>query len=450
MNVMNATNVLNSNAMSDPTSAAHSLPTAISTLRRSPAAVRALPSLSLPSLPSLPLPLMKLSPLGSLLGAVLIALALLLAASRADAQEGRDGRVMRDEGIRYIKLAGTYRQAQNYELALKYANKGLQMVENQGSLYWQAAGYEALGLIHRDMGDRRTALDNLYRASDIYGRIIKQRDGSPSAVSMLIQDIEQSPEVSNASLTALRDENNRSQELNRQLNDRLSALDSRIRQLDNKSAASAAANRREPAPLYRDDNPSNVRPQGAFAQYGTDKKPLPSAPPAARTAVDTAKPQPRLPVVSIKIGAGTGFGLNVTTPTVSYLLASLSIDIFLSDQFSVGVLGAYLFNLGNTTPTYQLADLRLAFHPLRTNVADLYIGLAGGVHWPSRALQWHAGVLLGAQYNFAPAIGMFVEGTVGAANNVYQVPSATEATGFRNVGVIGLGGHARIGLAFNF
>jgi tetratricopeptide (TPR) repeat protein len=384
----------------------------------------------------------------SLVGAFLVALALLLAASRADAQEGR---VMRDEGIRYIKLAGTYREAQNYDLALKYANKGLQMVANQGSQYWQAAGYEALGLIYRDMGDKRTALDNLYRASDIYGRIIKQRDGSPNAVSMLIQDVEQSPEVNDASMTALRDENQRSQELNRQLNERMNSLDSRIRQIDGKgtNANTTAASRREAAPLYRDDTPSNVRPQGSVAQFGVDKKPRPQ-PPAARVATDTAKTVERLPVVSIKLGAGTGYGINATTLTLSYVLASVSIDIFLSDQFSVGVLGAYLFNLNTVpppTPTYQLVDLRLAYHPFRTNAADVYLGVAGGVHWPSPALQWHAGLLVGWQVNFAPAVGFFVEGTLGAVNNVYRVPAET---GFSTRGVIGIGGHARLGLAFNF
>jgi tetratricopeptide (TPR) repeat protein len=425
----------------------------------------------------------------TLAAALLLALGLLLVAARADAQEGR---VMRDEGIRYLKLAGTYRQAQNYELALRFANRGLQMVTNQGSQYWEAAGYETLGLIYRDMGDRTTALNYLQRASTIYNRIIRQKDGSNAAIDMLIDDLLQteSPDVNTE---ALRSELKRNQEINRQLNDRITNLDNRIRQLDDKARAGSGA----PDALRRDpsqQDPTASRPQGQYAPYGTDKKPVP--PKQQVVAADTAKSkQPELAKLVLQLGAGVGFGLNTAaispsttfasttgtttlTPTsqLSGLMVSLSADYFLTPNLSVGLIGAYNFPLlnavapttarfdslrvGNTNTlarvdttaltrtgisSYQLVGLRIAYHIVRDRTFDFYAGLSGGVVWPSSQLQWQAGLLLGAQVNFTPLLGVFIDGVVGAAsNNTYRLDGTFSSS------VLGLGAYGRAGIALSF
>lgn len=427
----------------------------------------------------------------TLVVAAVAALALLLAASRADAQEGRP---LRDEGIRYLKLAGTYREARDYDMALKSATKGLQMVTNLGSRYWEAAGYETLGLIYRDMGDKRTALEYLQRASGIYSTIIRQKDGSQIAVNALIDDLQQSPDVNN---DALRNEYQRNQEINRQLNSRLSTLDSRIRQIELPAARGGGGS--SSVPMVNGSVINTNKPQGEYAPYGVDKKPIPTGP--ARVARDTAK-SPTLPVLVLQLGAGVGFGLNTaaispvstfssttaTNPlnpssTLSGVLLSLSADYFISQNFSIGLIGGYNFSLLNpnvnngvrydslrtTVRTtagrdsafvsridtsaqtrtgigrYQFVGLRLAYHIVRNPSFDFYAGLSGGVVWPSPNLQWQGGLLLGVQYNFTSLLGVFADGVVGAANNTtYRLDGASGGS------AIGLGGYARLGLSFSF
>jgi tetratricopeptide (TPR) repeat protein len=424
----------------------------------------------------------------TLLVAAVAALVLLLAASRADAQEGRP---LRDEGIRYLKLAGTYREARDYDMALRYAIKGLQMVNSYGSPYWEAAGYETIGLIYRDMGDKRTALEYLQRASTMYSTIIRQKDGSQVAVNSLIDDLQQSPDVN---MNALQSEYQRNQEINRQLNDRMSRLDSRIRQLEPPASRGGAS-----VPMVNGNTINTDKPQGEYAPYGPDKKPLPAVP--ARVARDTAK-TPTLPVLVLQLGAGVGFGLNTagispvstfsstsaTSPlnpasTLSGILLTLSADYFITQNFSIGLIGGYNFSVLNPTSAngfrydslrttvrsstggdsevvsridtsaqtrtgigrYQFVGLRLAYHLVRTPSFDFYAGLSGGVVWPSSALQWQAGVLLGVQYNFTPLLGVFVDGVVGAANNdTYRLNGTSSGS------ALGLGGYGRLGLSFSF
>ncbi len=381
----------------------------------------------------------------SLLAISLLAAILLLAWSEpAQAQEGRS---MRDEGIRYIKLAGTYREAQNYDLALKYATKGLQMVTNLGSQYWEAASYETLGLIYRDMGDRQSALSYLRRSSDIFNRIIRQKDGSAAAVNMLIDDIEQGADRNEL----LRNELQQKQELNRQLNDRVASLEERIRQLE---ASRASAAQREAAAQREDFNalPEN-KPQEQFAPYSVDKKRQPAPPPPPPTLV-------------LQLGAGMRYNLNSTVanpgPFKFPPMLILSADYFVTPALSVGVVGGIDLlttpvtestTASVTTPTAtqpltdpvrtQFVGIRAAYHPLRTQELDVYTGISGAVVWPTRGFNWMAGVLLGVQYNFTPVVGVFLDGTLGAASNYNDAPlNATQ--------VLGFGAHARLGLSFSF
>jgi tetratricopeptide (TPR) repeat protein len=375
--------------------------------------------------------------------------------------KAQEGRLMRDEGIRYIKLAGTYREAQNYDLALKYANKGLQMVTNLGSQYWEAAGYEALGLIYRDMGDRQSALSYLRRSSDIFNRIIRQKDGSAAAVNMLIDDIEQGADRNEL----LRNELQQKQELNRQLNDRVAALEERIRQLETSRGIAA---QREAEAQREDFNalPEN-KPQEQFAPYAVDKKRQPAPPPPPRRVTETTiVPPPPLPTLVLQLGAGMRYNLNSTVanpgPFKFPPMLILSADYFLMPALSVGIVGgidlltttaAESTTASMTTPSTtqpltdpvrtQFVGIRAAYHPLRTRELDVYTGISGAVVWPTRGFNWMAGVLLGVQYNFTPVVGVFLDGTLGAASNYND--ATTNATQ-----ILGFGAHARLGLSFSF
>jgi tetratricopeptide (TPR) repeat protein len=165
----------------------------------------------------------------------------------------------RDLGIRYLKLGNTYRETRNYDLAQLYVKKGLDLVRNRGSRYWEAAGYEYLGLIYRDMGERDLALEYLRVAQSIFASILNPRDGTGSddALKLVIADIERGadrlpvrsmppapgPDMTNAlpPMTAmppnpeydrLRSENARLQDVNRQLSNRIADLEDRIRRLE--------------------------------------------------------------------------------------------------------------------------------------------------------------------------------------------------------------------------
>ncbi len=158
----------------------------------------------------------------------------------------------RDLGVRYLKLGNTYRETRNYDLAQLYVKKGLEMVRNRNSRYWEAVGYEYLGLVYRDMGERSLALEYLRTAESIFREILVPRTGERSdmALRQVIDDIEQArtpvpimPEGIRTENDRLRSEAQRLQDINRQLSDRVAELEARIRRLEQDMT-----NRATPAP----------------------------------------------------------------------------------------------------------------------------------------------------------------------------------------------------------
>lgn len=146
----------------------------------------------------------------------------------------------RDLGVRYLKLGNTYRENGNYDLAQVYLKKGLDMVRNRGSRYWEAVGYEYLGLVYRDMGERSLALEYLRTAESIFRTILNPREPERSdmALRQVIDDIEFSrrPAIVDPAYRSenerLRLENQRLTDINRQLTDRVSELENRIRRIE--------------------------------------------------------------------------------------------------------------------------------------------------------------------------------------------------------------------------
>ena len=94
-----------------------------------------------------------------------------------------------DEAQRALKLGSSYREARNYDLAQKYIQRGIELANKAGNRYWEATGYEYLGLVYRDIGDRDAALSALQKASDMFTGIIKQPNGSQNSTQALMDDV---------------------------------------------------------------------------------------------------------------------------------------------------------------------------------------------------------------------------------------------------------------------
>jgi hypothetical protein len=454
-----------------------------------------------------------------------------------------------DEAIRLLKLGNTYREARNYDLAQKYINQGLEMATRSGNKYWQATGYEYLGLTYRDMGDRPAALSALQRASDLFAEIIKTRTprSSRNSTQMLLDNMMRDdaarlqpmptplpnsqpmpnrtippPPASSTlrprdiaprpagSLQAERD-------LNAQLTARLAALEARIRGLDSVASAPLPSSLNNPSPgagsprslqvppptssnppgaIARTMPPrtSGDKPQGEFAPYQADKKPVPTQTrPAPTPKPDTARP-PSLPFFTLQIGVGTGYALNRPlmaippadatilpteftglSPDFSFPLLSISGDFFLSPQFSLGLMYAYYpgpntevilqnvtvngtrrdtTTLATTVYTnYHFVTLRPSYHFVRNQTLDVYAGLALGSMLNFQPLRLYAGLLAGVQYNFTRQVGAFLE--LSGGGHFTGTTSLGRPTDVGTIvsfdpGIINIGAYGRIGLAINF
>lgn len=456
-------------------------------------------------------------------------------------------RPMDDEAIRLMKLGNTYREARNYDLAQKYINQGLEMATRSGNRYWQATGYEYLGLTYRDMGDRPAALSALQRASDLFAEIIKSRSprSSRNSTQMLLDNmmrddasrLQPMPTPSPSSplpATALRPRDiaprpqgalQAERDLNAQLTARLASLESRIRALDSanspmaspspgagtttmRPATSSAApptSANPPGAIARTMPPRPVgdKPQGEFAPYQTDKKPVPvqtkpTQPPVKKDSVVS------LPIFTLQIGVGAGYALNrplmaippataTATPTeftglsgglagqdFSFPLLSISGDFFLSPQFSLGLMYAYYpgltrndslqvrtvsalgvvsttSSITKTYTDYHFLTLRPSFHIVRNQTADFYVGLALGSMLNFQPLRLYAGLLTGFQYNFTRQVGAFIELSGGGHytgtttfNPTPTYPGTNPLLISINPGIINLAAYGRLGLAINF
>jgi Tetratricopeptide repeat len=173
-------------------------------------------------------------------------------------------------GVRYLKLGNSYREARNYDLAQTYIKKGLEMVKYRNS-YWEAVGYEYLGLLYRDMGDRQMALEYLRTASSLYDRVVTMRnsEGSDQVLRSVIADVEQGvtprsistmPLSSSPETMRLQDDNRRLQDENRYLSAKINDLELRIRQIENGSSSPGTSALGTNTPSTTSMTPSTTNP----------------------------------------------------------------------------------------------------------------------------------------------------------------------------------------------
>lgn len=351
-----------------------------------------------------------------------------------------------DEAQRALKLGSSYREARNYDLAQKYIQRGIELANKAGNRYWEATGYEYLGLVYRDIGDRDAALSALQKASDMFTGIIKQPNGSQNSTQALMDDVrrnDRSRPPANASSGVPAPppptDVERERTLNRQLTERIQALESKIRALEDRSALSVSpgaspvivspitpppqvrASESSPGVIARTmprQVPDGGQPQAEFAPFQTEKKtrPEPQTRPAPTPARAVVMDVITLPIFTLQIGIGAGYNLNtkeMTTraaesgvegivtggaPPISFPLLSVSGDFFLSPNFSLGLMYGYYpgpdstgttsTTTAMTTPTttrttrfsksYHLLTLRPSVHFVRDRTTDIYAGLSLG------------------------------------------------------------------------
>ncbi|MCU0427200.1 MAG: tetratricopeptide repeat protein [Candidatus Kapabacteria bacterium] len=439
---------------------------------------------------------------------------------------------------RSLKIGSSYREARNYDLAQKYIQRGIELAQKAGNRYWEATGYEYLGLVYRDIGDRTAALSALQRASDIFNGLIKQPDGSQRATQALIDDVNRNdrsrppanlapspmnqgappsqaqpyrsipPPTGSArpymAAPAPSSDLERERNLNRQLTERVLALENKIRALEDRSipspggtvtyapsTPSAAATESSPGVIARTmprQVPDGGKPQAEFSPFQTDKKPRPE--PITRSTSNTARSVVTdvytLPTFTLQIGIGAGYNLNTrglitqrtvsgstttenvygNAPPISFPLLTVSGDFFITPNFSIGLMYGYYPGLDTalktitsgtsdtvtrvTTISYHTLMLRPVYHFVRDRYVDVYAGLSIGALINFNPffspLSLYGGVLVGGQYNFTRQVGVFLE-LSGGATFLGSTPLQQTPTGDL---LIGIGAYGRLGLAINF
>ncbi len=98
-----------------------------------------------------------------------------------------------NEAKRLLKLANTYLDVDNYQLANEFLNQAKRIIANNDSWegkYWSAVADETLGKFYMKMENYPLAKLSLEIALNKYKEIIRMKDGSPEAVNSLIQKIE--------------------------------------------------------------------------------------------------------------------------------------------------------------------------------------------------------------------------------------------------------------------
>jgi tetratricopeptide (TPR) repeat protein len=97
-----------------------------------------------------------------------------------------------DEGIRFLKLGNTYREAKDYDKATDYINQGKKLVSQDttwNAKYWTAVSNEFYGYLFRDINMPDLAVEYFEKAIKQYSSIIVQTDGSQVALEPVLESI---------------------------------------------------------------------------------------------------------------------------------------------------------------------------------------------------------------------------------------------------------------------
>lgn len=108
-----------------------------------------------------------------------------------------------DLGVRYLKLANTYREANEFNKAEEYLNKGKDLVSignKWKNKYWTAVADEYYAYLYFDLSKvqnnndnkdyfEQLSLEHFQKAKNEYSKLVKQKDGSQEALSEILGNI---------------------------------------------------------------------------------------------------------------------------------------------------------------------------------------------------------------------------------------------------------------------
>lgn len=92
-----------------------------------------------------------------------------------------------DLGRRYLKLANTYRETENFKGAKYYLLKAYKFINKSGNRYWKAALLESIGYYYKDRGKCEKACSYFSMSKIIYDEIIDQYFGSDYAIEAALK-----------------------------------------------------------------------------------------------------------------------------------------------------------------------------------------------------------------------------------------------------------------------
>lgn len=198
---------------------------------------------------------------------------------------------------RFIKLGLSYREAGDTENALYFLNKGLNLARQTSSKYWEAASYEGMGLVYKDLRDKPSAIEALLAARRIYSDIITMRNGSQVAIDRIIEqtqmmdmNAERNETVLASEVESLRTQVESLRNENAALREEIAMLrGSRVEQPlsrlpEPRSLDNRADNRPESRPDYRSEVRPDNRPDGRPNMYSPLQ--VPQTPPSPLIDLD--------------------------------------------------------------------------------------------------------------------------------------------------------------------
>lgn len=110
-----------------------------------------------------------------------------------------------DDGIQMLKLGNTYRESGDMNKSHEYLTKAISIVNKYNSSwkakYWNAAAMEYYAYYLRDKGNPSEAKKYFQDALRKYESIISQKDGSPTAIKLILNKMQNINSVTNKSFT---------------------------------------------------------------------------------------------------------------------------------------------------------------------------------------------------------------------------------------------------------
>ncbi len=274
-----------------------------------------------------------------------------------------------ENAIEFLKLGNSWREAQDYDNAKFYLDKGYNMIQKYNNDYWTAVAYEYYGYYYRDIGDKEQALDYLEKAYEIFRQIITLKTGSPTAVLTTINNLKRNiyhtPEGGDgqtppdSTIAGYNDYDSRLTSLERkyfQLSNKVDDLDNKIDNVNN-----------------RIDNLG-----GQVNEIGNEIKKIEYNIEKIWNKINGSTPPPVVRGKAISM-LGVGFGPTYGIGETRFPPISISMNYRVSDNYEVGLFLGYSSEMYQTIKfDYRIIGLRLLYRMWQGDNWDISASLLVG------------------------------------------------------------------------